>query len=579
MPVFLPVLITMIPLAILPVWSFYFDVVPKVTLTAGAAAIALLFTDVPRKGWQRRTKLFLALLTIQGAVALAGTALSRHPARSFFGSIWRKDGLMAEWSVLVLAAATCCFLSVDPARVRLFLRITVLGSLPAAAYGILQYFGVDAWLPSAAYHFGEGKFQIVRPPSTLGHAAYFATYLTYSLFAGFALRGLETSRAWRTLALSVTLVSGFAIVLSGTRAAMIASIAAAALMLARQGFTKQRMFRWTAIGAAALVLLGVFYFSPAGGGLRAREYWSHDDPLGGSRLLLWRDSLRMASAHPLRGYGLESFVVEFPAYESIELARAYPDFYHESPHNIFLDALVSSGGLGFATLIAIAIFGIYFARGAMGAAFVAILISQQFTAFTVPPELYFYICLAVLAAQPMEAPKAVQRRLPLRWAIAAPFACFSVYLAIGDATLASARRALDRDEVAAASKDLARAREWHATADIYFSQRLLAEKSYDPAARLRNWRSGLDAAREAPASADDPMNAFVNLAAFDAGMNDAASVERDLRAASATAPNWYKPHLLLARVLAVEGRTREAEMEAQAACDRGGPKPFSVTTR
>ena len=150
MPVLLPVLTALIPLAILPVWSFYFDVVPKVTLAAGAAAIALIFIEIPRNGWQHRTKLFLMLVTIQGSVASAGTVLSSHPALSFFGSIWRKDGLLAEWSVLVLAAATCCSLSQDPARLRSFLRITVLGSIPAAIYGILQYFGVDPWIPSAA---------------------------------------------------------------------------------------------------------------------------------------------------------------------------------------------------------------------------------------------------------------------------------------------------------------------------------------------------------------------------------------------------------------------------------------------
>src|SRR5204862_245938 len=57
----------------------------------------------------------------------------------------------------------------------------------------------------------------------------------------------------------------------------------------------------------------------------------------------WRDSLRMAAAHPLAGWGPEVFTAAFPHYESAELARAYPDFAHESPHNIFLDAFTAQG--------------------------------------------------------------------------------------------------------------------------------------------------------------------------------------------------------------------------------------------
>ena len=64
------------------------------------------------------------------------------------------------------------------------------------------------------------------------------------------------------------------------------------------------------------------------------------------------------------------------------------------------------------------------------------------------------------------------------------------------------------------------------------------------------------------------MNAFVNLASFYAGQGDTANVEKCLRASADAAPNWFKPHWLLARVLALEGRTSEAETEARAAADR-----------
>ena len=108
---------------------------------------------------------------------------------------------------------------------------------------------------------------------------------------------------------------------------------------------------WRFLAAAAFIV------SPAGLQLRSRTRWFVEDPWGGARPLLWRDSLRMALDRPLAGYGPEVFSAAFPHYESAELARAYPDFAHESPHNIFLDAFVAQGVVGLVLLIAACVVG------------------------------------------------------------------------------------------------------------------------------------------------------------------------------------------------------------------------------
>ena len=86
----------------------------------------------------------------------------------------------------------------------------------------------------------------------------------------------------------------------------------------------------------------------------------------------------------------------------------------------------------------------------------------------------------------------------------------------------------------------------------------------------------MQAARNAPATADDPQNAWINLAALSATVNDPAGVERSLREAIAIAPNWYKPHWLLAQVLDRLGRKAEAREEARLAVDRDGGKHVEV---
>jgi len=572
MGVLFPVLLAAVPIIILPRWSFYFDVIPKIALVLAIAALAIScarFWRVPESSRGRR---FLWLCAAQAGAAVLATVFSTHRALSFFGSTWRKEGLPEELAILTAAAAVFTFLSDDRGRIASFLRVTVIASLPVSLYGIAQYFGIDPWISRAAYHFGEGKFEIVRPPSTLAHAAYFATFLLYPLFAGAAVARGEASRVLKTMAIAASGAAGFAILLSGTRAAIVGAIAGALFVALREGVNRSRLRKIAAGAASALAVLGAFYVSPAGAQLRARVHWSLDDRLGGARLLLWRDTLRMAEGHWMTGYGPETFVVEFPASESLGLAKAYPDFYHESPHNIFLDALVSKGALGLTVLGAWALFGVVLARGAIGGSFVAMLVSQQFTAFTVPTELYFYVAIAILAAEACEpsverAPHAI-----LRWALAAPLVCFAAYLAIGDAMLASAARALDRNDAAGAARMLDRARSWRATADIYFSRRLLTAHFSDPVARLMAWKDAMEAARSAPATADDPMNAFVNLASFYAGEGDQRNVEESLRASAEAAPNWFKPHSLLSRLFALEGRNAEAAAEAHAAAERDGGK-------
>jgi hypothetical protein len=266
--------------------------------------------------------------------------------------------------------------------------------------------------------------------------------------------------------------------------------------------------------------------------------------------------LKMSLHHPVVGFGPETFSREFPKFESIELERAYPDFYHESPHNIFLDALVSKGMLGLIPLVAICALALPRARGPMGGAFVATLVSLQFTTFTIPTELFFYLCAGLLLR---ESVPVVRWKL---WPLGIPFLAFAIYLATGDALLASARNA----DPARAIQQISRARQWGATADIYFSRRLAGLGTF--AASI----AALNCAAQAPRTADDPQNAWLNLAALQAVVNDAAGVERSLRSAIEAAPNWYKPHWLLAQVLMQEGRTGEARVEALAAIDRDGGK-------
>jgi cytochrome c-type biogenesis protein CcmH/NrfG len=71
-------------------------------------------------------------------------------------------------------------------------------------------------------------------------------------------------------------------------------------------------------------------------------------------------------------------------------------------------------------------------------------------------------------------------------------------------------------------------------------------------------------------------SAFYNLAIFFATQNDAANVERCLRNAIYLAPNWFKPHWTLSRLLFQQGRFAEAGTEADLAVSLDGGKNSEV---
>jgi O-antigen ligase len=594
----LPAAAAISAILILPPWSFSFDIVPKIVVILAAAALVFLiphkYPDFMRGPGAKPLRYFAIILAAQAVITLVAAIFSTHPRLSWIGSTWRRSGAIAEVAVLVVAAAVAGQIAVDQRSFRILLRVTVLASLPISIYGILQYFGVDPILAPAGYQFGEGTFMIVRPPSTLGHAAYFATYLLYVAFAGAAMIGVETERKWKIAATTASVLAIFAMVLSGTRAALLGFIFGVMFVVLRERSVFRERWRFLVITAAIAVAIGAFYLAPAGERLRARAFWAGEDRLGGSRLLLWRDTLGMIFKESpggrwLAGYGPETFAVEFPRHESLSLARAFPDFYHESPHNIFLDALVSTGILGLAARIALVLLCLARARGPLGGAFVAMLISLQFTTFTLPTELYFYLTAAILVSVGQDRAVPSERWVAwraLRWTFAIPFLAMAVYLATGDALLAAARNALDRGDADRAAQLEDRARRWNAAADVYFSRRFLALNGAhfsspnrmpgDAMARFRVWQYAMAAAGHAPETADDRQNALLNLAALESANNDAAGVERTLREAIEAAPVYFKSHWLLAQVLELEGRTAEARTEAQAAFDRDGGKHAEV---
>ncbi len=538
----------------------------------------------------------VSLLAAEWMAFALATVLSLNRPLSLDGGSWRRLGLMSETGLLVFALLASGWLAAQKDRVRWLLRAVAVSGALAACYGIAQYFGWDPWMPAQAYQAGEGVYTIVRPPGTLGHADYFAAWLVVAFFFSVALHRIEEDWRYRAGALTAAGLSAIAIILSGTRAAMLgACVGGVALLFAR----RHRIgMRGVAIGLVCAASLALFFFSPAGLKLRARLHWSLEDPRGGARLLLWRDSLAMSAHRPLVGFGPETFATEFPRFESIQLASLYPDFYHESPHNMFLDTLAGQGVLGLLVLIGLCGLGAWGALHAcragqplgppLAAAFLGLLVTQQFTAFVFTTALYLHLLVALLVvvAWAPWKPAPLDRARPL---VLVPLAlvillvaAYVTHLLMADRALALVWRRIASGDIAGASEEyrtVLRWEPWGAISDLSYSSAMQQAATSLPIFRdrLTARQQALDSGIRAVRSAEDRQNAWYNLALLLAGQNDAAGAERALRNAIAWAPHWFKPHWALARLLALSGLVAEAIEEARMAFQYDGGHDPEVT--
>jgi O-antigen ligase len=594
-------IVVAIPLALAPGLFFYYDVTPKAGILLAAAAILLLWT-----AWKPKTS--LSCLTSRfgrwnGAltaafILLTVVAAANSPSISLAwnGSNWRRWGAVEQIATVVCALLVASIARSAPSSRLVILRALCGAGVVAAVYGILQYFGFDPLLQSSTYLVGEGSYQIVRPPGPLGHSDYFAAFLLWPIFAGTAL-WLVDSRAGRWLGAAAVLTGVVALILAGSRGALLGLFAGSAILV----WQRRPRIRLVAVSLALLVTVAAaFYVSPAGARLRARAFWISEDPTGGARLLLWRDSAHMSAGRLSTGFGPDTFVAEFPLYQSAELARAYPDFYHESPHNIFLDALNGQGAGGVLLLAIWIVIGVAAGlrappemrpvAGALLAGLIATLVAQQFVVFVIPTAFLFFLGIGLLSG--LEPAGSDIISIPLRvWValcvalsctVAAVFLAVACYrLVAADVTLARIRAALDagnRAQAVSLWESAKTRRSSGVTADLYFSRRWAdaASKTQDPLEKLRLSALVIETARLATTMPEQRQNAWYNFAMLAAAMNDAKTVEASLHAAIQAGPQWFKPHWALARLLYSAGRTDEAHEEAKLALDLDGHKNAEV---
>ncbi len=574
-----------VPLLITPRLFFHYDTAPKIIVLAVTAAWVLLRPgslreEVHALSSRREGRWLIALAAAQLVWFGITTATSSRPWLSLLGSGWRRFGFIETLSLTIVAIAVAAGLSARPRDVRPLLRMIVGAGLVASIYGICEYFGVDPLQPVAAYQAHAGDSVIVRPPGTLGHADYFAWWLAIEFFCALALEKIETS-PWKHVATVTAVCTFIAVLLSGTRAALlgiVAGIIGMALMSPSSFRLRRKYFLTVALG---VVVFMAFLFSTAGTRLRARAVWSEDEPAGGARPLVWRDSQHMAVARPVFGFGPETFLTTFAPYQSEDLARLFPDFHHESPHNLPLDALTSMGVPGLLLVAAWGALALFAGVGArrsasplavpLCGALIASTTAAMFSAASPGPVLLSLLVIGMLIGlcppETIRTAGAVRNSRNLGWHIRIPAIVLALCLVAFGAVFTDSDFQLQRFRehpgestyLAVVGTSLPGAGE-----DLYVSRILQQEcgKYVSFMSYLTCRQQTMRASARALHTSDDVANAWYSISMLSAAQNDITGTRRGLEEAIRASPNWFKPHWALARLLSQTGETNQASSEA-----------------
>lgn len=575
------------PLALITGTFISHDVIPKVILLTTGAALLLLFLSQWAAGvgslrQNSAGKQFFILILAQFTSLVLSTLFSTQFSLSLAGTVWRRFGLVEQTAVLIIATAVASLVAFNPSSIgMLFRAVAICGGL-AATYGILQYFSLDPFIDRSLYaveYFGG----VARPPSTMGHALYFSGYLVVVLFIAISLALHERAPAWKRVGVAAAALSGIAIVLTGTRSALLAVIGAGGLFIWRAVRGRKQRVSLKLLWAAALAstAMAVFIFSPAGANLRHRiAQWQTET--GGPRLQMWRESPALISEHPVLGAGPETFAGEFRKIQSVKLSREYPDFYNETPHNALIDAACAQGIPG--ALILVCLFASVWSPSVRNvsakplmwgieAAMLGLLIGSMFASLILVTSLYLWSLAGMAAAiTPATEPERNRRAPALLRVSAAAVAFFflaaAAILGLQDAAWMNLGRSV-------ANKDIAGAEDAYSGATLFGSwipgYELWASREWALLGRsLGNspdgaaaWRMAASAASQAEVGSEERFSAAYQSSVLAVAAGDLPRAESEARKTIGLAPNWYKGHLLLSQILQIAGKYDAAAREAQ----------------
>jgi len=315
-----------LPLAASPTVSDPFLPVRLIVLGSGLA----LGLVAPRSG-QLPKPVVIGLL-VSAVVFTAAAIAGQTPAMSLIGRFPRYEGLP-----VILGYATALMVGArllgprSPTLRHHAVNALIAGSIGNAVISAVQ----QASAPEA------------RVIGLLGNSTVLATFSLITL--AFVATSITEWNWWQVAGMAAGV---YCLAVSASRGALLGAVATAIALMGVRLIARRRGRWWWGPSIAATLLL-VAWLAPA-----TRARLSGTTPFAEStitgRLLLWQESLRLVQARPILGVGPSRFVDSIgPFHTTTWAAQVGPYAPPDSPHNIILQVLASTGLLGLVAVLAI----------------------------------------------------------------------------------------------------------------------------------------------------------------------------------------------------------------------------------
>lgn len=320
---------------------------PKIVFTYFLVGIAVLFWILGRnkKKGLRLKQTHLDLPVLCWVLLLITTSLFTISANnSLFGEHERYGGLLTQviYAIIFLLAVNFIDTTLEVKKINLTVLFTALA---VSLYAIAQHYGID-FIDWSQIDPGYPSPVV----STLGNANFLADYLVLALPI-IAVQYFSSPR-WRYYILLAFGLGYAALLFSYCRAGWIGFTVAGIVFvipLFKLLWERQRLELAALIGMIIVVTLFVNFFGSVGSPQtpilinRLASSIEIGEGTAAQRLSIWQSSIKAIEARPLTGWGLETFGLIFPRFQSPSYHLIGGDRITDKTHNEFLQITVSTG--------------------------------------------------------------------------------------------------------------------------------------------------------------------------------------------------------------------------------------------
>ena len=324
--------------------------------------------SLPKLGYLFYLPIFI--LSAYFIILIISTIFSKDQFFSVFGSPTRAGGLLNLLFFFILTLFTA--LLIKGQFFDRLIKISFIAGILASALAIVQYFNL---FKNIFLGFESGA-----TPSFLGNSTFLAIYMLFLLFTSFNFFVLEKEKKKKWFFAILSLLFLFTILATSSRAAYLAVLIGFTFyslfypknlaeeknnLIAWINPKKLRLFKISSFVLIFLILSVLVYVNTSPklpnfienndklsffvhNRLSFKTLWQD---LAGTRLSVWKITLKAIKERPILGWGPENFHIGFEKYFDPTLSPGLQRLWWDRPHNIFLEAAVDSGILAFITYV------------------------------------------------------------------------------------------------------------------------------------------------------------------------------------------------------------------------------------